>query len=421
MSRVSKSLWSVLGLLLVFSTYAPAQDPSVSLKDLVDEALKNNPEILSAEAKAASASERISQAASPADPMLSVGYQNGGFNGYTYGKSQDSWWTLSLAQTFPFPGKLSLQEDASVFEAQAEKATVETMKREVAGRVSEAYFDLFLAVKELDLIQSRKPLLAQLEKAALARYAAGAGPQEDVIMAQAEKYMLIEKEEMAKRRVESIKAMLNRVVGRGASVPIGRPVETPATPFHYTLQELLDKANTQSSELIMQQRLILASDKKLSRSMKEAWPDVTLAASYFNRGNGFDDMWALTASVPLPIFYKSKQGAGIAEAAWNLAAARRELDSARFRIESDIRDNLAMVNASERVMELYKNALIPKARQDIDAALAQYSSGKMEAASALAKLKAPFDYELTSWQQYAEHEKAIVRIKVLTGEMEDKQ
>ena len=87
----------------------------------------------------------------------------------------------------------------------------------------------------------------------------------------------------------------------------------------------------------------------------------------------------------------------------------------RFKIESDIRDNLAMINASERVMELYKNALIPKARQDIDAALAQYASGRMEAASALAKLKAPFDYELTSWQQYVEREKAIARIKVFTG------
>jgi len=44
----------------------------------------------------------------------------------------------------------------------------------------------------------------------------------------------------------------------------------------------------------------------------------------------------------------------------------------------------------------------------------------MEAASALAKLKVPFDYELTSWQQYVEHEKAIARIKVYTGAMEDK-
>ena len=216
------------------------------MKDLIDEALKNNPEILSAEAKAASASERISQSASPADPMLSVGYQNGGFNGYTYGESQDSWWTLSLAQTFPFPGKLSLQEDASTFDAQAERATAETMKREVMGRVSEAYYDLVLTDQRARSHPGTKALSHQLEEAALARYAAGAGPQEEVIMAQAEKYMLIEKEEMAKRRIESIKAMLTGKSAVGATAPIGRPVETPATPFHYTLEELLEKASTQA-------------------------------------------------------------------------------------------------------------------------------------------------------------------------------
>jgi outer membrane protein TolC len=420
MSSFTRSLGGLACILLLLCTPALAQDPSVSLNDLIDEALKNNPEIQVADAKAASASERISQSASPADPMLSVGYQNGGFNGYTYGDSQDSWWMMSLAQTFPFPGKLSLQEDSSTLEAQAEKATAERVKREVIGRVSEVYYDLILATKELDLIQARRPLLSQLEQAALARYAAGAGPQEEVIMAQTEKYMLIEKEEMAKRRIESIKAMLNREIGRRASTSIGHPLDAPPTPFQYSLEELLERANTEAPELVMQQRSIQASEKKLSRSRKEALPDVTLSAAYFSRGNGFDDMWALTASVPLPVFYKSKQGAGITEAAWNLAATRNELDGTKLKIESDIRDNLAMIRASERVMELYKNALILKARQDIDTALAQYASGRIEAASALAKLKAPFDYELTSWQQYVEREKAIARIKVFTGAMEDK-
>ncbi len=37
---------------------------------------------------------------------------------------------------------------------------------------------------------------------------------------------------------------------------------------------------------------------------------------------------------------------------------------------------------------------------------------------ALAKLKAPFDYELTAWQQQVLREKAIARIKALTGDLE---
>jgi cobalt-zinc-cadmium efflux system outer membrane protein len=418
MPGAAKSLGGLVFLMLLLCTRILAQGPPVLLKDLIDEAIKSNPEILSADARAASISERISQAASLADPMLSFGYQNEGLSEYNYGESPDAQWMFSLSQTFAFPGKLFLQGEAARLEAQAESENAEAVKRRIIGRVSEAYYDLLLVTKELDLIQARKPLANNLEEAALARYAAGAGSQEEVIMAQVDKYMLIEKEEMAKRRRESIEAMLGREIGRGATATIGRPADSAPTPFTYTLEELLDRAVSQSPELTMQRSLMQASEKRLLRSRREALPDVTLMASYTSRNGPYKDMYALTASVPLPVFYTKKQGAGTSEATWNLVVTRKDLEANRLKIESEIRDNLAMIKASDRVMELYKSALIPKARQDIDAALAQYASGRMETSSALAKLKAPFDYELITWQQYVEREKAIARIKALTGEME---
>jgi outer membrane protein TolC len=420
MPASARLLGGLVFAVLVMCANALAQDPPVTLKDLIDEALKNNPEILSAEAKAASASQRISQQASLPDPMLSVGYENEGLSRYNYGESPDAKWMFSLSQTLTFPGKLSLQAQAANQEALAERANAQAMRRQVALRVSEAYYDLFLVTRELDLIQARKPLANKLEETALARYSAGTGSQEEVIMAQVDKYMLIEKGEMARRKRESIEAMLAREVGKGAAATIGRPVEALPTPFHYTLEQLLDSANVQAPELAMQQSLMQASENRLLRSRKEAWPDVTLMASYTSRNGPYKDMYGLTASVPLPLFYQKKQGAGIAEAAWNQTAAQKDLEAARLKVESEIRDNLAMIHASERVMELYRSALIPKARQAIDAAFAQYASGKMDAGSALAKLKAPFDYELTAWEQYAQREKAIARIKVFTGDMEDK-
>jgi hypothetical protein len=71
-------------------------------------------------------------------------------------------------------------------------------------------------------------------------------------------------------------------------------------------------------------------------------------------------------------------------------------------------------------MQLYRKALLPKSRQATDAALASFSSGRLEASMALVKLKAPFDYELTAWQQQVQREKAIARIKAMTGDMEAK-
>jgi outer membrane protein, heavy metal efflux system len=179
------------------------------------------------------------------------------------------------------------------------------------------------------------------------------------------------------------------------------------------------KAGENAPGLRQKQDMVLASEKRLARARKEAWPDITLMPQYFKRGDAFEDMWGLTASIPLPVFYRQKQGAQVSRSTWDLAGAKAELEAARLKIASDIRDNLAMVTASERVMELYRGVLIPKARQSIDAAVALFASGRMNASETLAALKAPFDYELTLWQQQVLREKAIARIKALTGDMEE--
>jgi len=406
----------VVGMLVA----SPAGAQNLTLKDLIDQALKNNPDIRAAEARAAAADEKISQEASLADPMFSAGYQNEGFKKYTYGDSQYAWWMFSLSQTFPFPGKRGLQREAAQYEASSARATIESMRRDVVGRVSQAYYDLVLATKELDIIQARLSLAARLEDAALARYAAGTGMQEDVIMAQAEKYMLMENQAMAKARRDSAEAMLKRETGSQDVNPLARPAIDPPTPFAYTMDELVQRALAGAPELSERRQMISASEKRLARARKEAWPDITIMPQYYRLGGGMEDMWALTASIPLPLFYRGKQGAAIAESSWNLTSAQMELEAARLRITSEIRDNFAVITSSERVMELYRSALIPKARQNIDAALALFATGRINASQALATLKAPYDYELSLWQQQVQREKAIARIKVYTGDMEAK-
>ncbi len=403
-------------LLLVFHLSAEAQ--TLNLKDLIDEAMQNNPEIRAAEARSAAMEQRISQEAAPMDPMLSLGYQNEGLDSYTYGEMPDSRWMVSLEQTFPFPGKLFLRKEAAALEASSEKSMAEAMKREVKKNVTEAYYDFLLVTREIDILESLKSVAEQLEKTALSLYASGMMTQEEVIMAQAEKYMVMERQEMAIGRKEAAEAMLRREIGRLDPEPFGKPGETPPTPFPHTREELVDKALEGAPSLTAGRSLVLASEKKLAGSKREAWPDVTLMASYSKAGSDFEDMWGLTASVPLPVFYRRKQGAAIGEATWDLARANKELETQRLKTISEIRDNMAMIRAADRILALYRGALAPKARQQIDATLALLAAGKMDATSAIAKLRAPYDYELTAWQQQVQREKAIARIMALTGDLE---
>jgi hypothetical protein len=74
-----------------------------------------------------------------------------------------------------------------------------------------------------------------------------------------------------------------------------------------------------------------------------------------------------------------------------------------------------MMGSAEQLMALYRDGLIPKTYQDFQLSLTGYRSGKIEAITAISRLKALLDYETSYWTQYVEREKAIARIEALTG------
>src|SRR4030043_581427 len=68
----------VSGLVFCLSSTVFAQE--LKLNDLIEEALKNNPEILAAQARVELAKYKIPQVKSLPDPMVMFGYQNEGWD-----------------------------------------------------------------------------------------------------------------------------------------------------------------------------------------------------------------------------------------------------------------------------------------------------------------------------------------------------
>jgi cobalt-zinc-cadmium efflux system outer membrane protein len=405
-------------LFLLCSVFSAAAD-DLRLQDLIQEALKNSPEIHASDSRAQAARHRIPQAGSLSDPMFMFGYQNEGWERYTFAKEPDAQWMFSVSQMFPFPGKRSLKEEMARQDAQGASIFHESVKLKTIARIRELYFDLFLSHKTIDLIRERTVLFSRIEDAALARYSSGMGMQQEVLMAQTEKYMLLEKEEMQKQKIQSLEAMLNATVGRDVRTPLGRPIEQTLSLQVRSLEELLNKAYDHSPEIRIKQRMVAAAEAKVKMVEKEYYPDFTLAGNYFTRGGGqFTDMWSLTTTINIPLYYRTKQRSAVLEAEAMLAEAKRELEATRLMIASSIRDIYSMYTTSDRLMDLYKNGLMPKTYQDFESALAGYSTGKTEAITVINRLKTLIDFETLYWVQVTEHEKASARFEAMTGMVE---
>jgi outer membrane protein TolC len=299
-------------------------------------------------------------------------------------------------------------------DAEGFREAYEALRLRVAARIKELYYDLALTYRNLDLVTERAALFARIEEAALARYASGTASQADAIMTQTEKYMLREREAMLKQKIQSLEAMLSLTVGRETPSSFARPEPVPLDSYVPDEAELIRKAYAQSPEIKNRERMIAAAEAKVNMLKREYYPDFTFTGSLAQRPGEYTNMWGVATSVNIPIFYKTKQEPAIREAQAALEGAKHEREAARLMAASGIRDNLSMFRAAENLMELYRNALIPKATQDFDLALAGYGTGRSDVLTVITRLKSYLDYELLYQGQLTERAKAVARIEALT-------
>jgi cobalt-zinc-cadmium efflux system outer membrane protein len=408
---------SILFCLLVRNS-AHAVDATLNLQTLLREAMSNNHEILMAESRLLASRYRIPQATNLPDPMFMFGYQNEGFKRYTYGEMQGAQWMFSASQMFPFPGKLSLKGEMAKQDTESLKSSLASIRLKTVVKVKELYYDLFLAYKNIELIRDRTTLFSKIEDVAVARYSSGMGLQQEVLMAQIEKYMLLEKEEMQGQKLKALEAMLKSTIGKDMNYPLGIPSEPVPRPYGRSFDELVRIAYERSPEIQTREKMIAVAETKVESARREYYPDFTLNASYFKRSGEFLDMWSLTTAINIPIFYKTKQRQAVLEAQASLSEAIHELEAAKTMLSATMRENFSMLKASEKLMELYRGGLIPKAHQDFEAALSGYVTGKVEALTVISRMKTLLDVETSYWAQVVEREKALARLGALAGFMD---
>jgi len=419
---------------------AGAQADTLDLNALVVEALKNNPELSAGQERVKSSRHRIPQSKALPDPMVSAGYTNEGLNKYTFGNSYDSVWAFGLSQTVPFPGKLIQKGRVAEKEMETLGLQLHALRLGTVARVKELYYDLFVAHRTLEILADKTRLLDQVEKAALARYASGLGDQRDAVMAQTEKYMLAEKEHMVRQRLSTLEGMLNSQLGREVNSPLAKPAEPSKAPYRRSLEDLLVKASFDSPETKARMKKVERAEAKVSQAKAEFVPDVTLSAGYSQKGykasqspltvtgaDGTDisgpagskqiwlDMWSAGVSMTVPLYFFVKQAEGLKESRADLAESRYDLEAGKNAIASSIRENYSMLQAAERLSDLFAGGTLPKTRQDFQLALAGYAGGKGDVYAVISRLKAVLDYEVQYWIQLAEKQKAVARLESLAG------
>src|SRR5215472_6639480 len=387
------------------------------LAKLIEEADRNNPQILAARHAWKAATLVPSQVSTLPDPQFTVQQFAVGsprpFAGFS--NSDFAYLGLGVSQDLPYPGKLRLRGEIAQRDAATERENYEVTRRSVVEQLKAVYFRLAYELQELQIVERDSKLLEQVAKIAEARYRVGQGNQQDVLKSQLEQTKLLRDTEMHHQEHYSLQAQLKQLLNRSTNQPDVIPETLTETPLNYTVDELLEQVRAENPEVRGQEEMVRRQSLEVEMARKDFYPDFNLQYMWQHTAEQFRDYYMLSFGVRIPIYRGRKQRPEVAQAAEELNRSRREYEAQVQRSYFDIRDQYLQAQTAARILRMYREGLIPQAAGTFEAGLAAYEANRQDFETLLTSFLDVLRLDEEYWHTLLDHETAVARLEQLTG------
>jgi outer membrane protein TolC len=325
--------------------------------------------------------------------------------------------TAMLEQEVPISGKNRSRSRAAIAEARATFEDLRRMELDLIMRARLAYARLANGYAQLDVNRRNTELLNQFVQISRSRYEAGVATQSDVLLAQTDAAKLLEARADIERQISEEQSALNVLMNRRAQAPLGRPSDLVFTSQALSLDNLQASAIALRPELRRAQDRIDAERFRLELANRQWFPDPALnvkAQRYNSAAQAVSEV-DVGVSIPVPWLNWKKYSAGVLEAQQSVENAEREFGAARVETLGLVRDQLKKIRTSADQYALYRDNILPLARQTVDATRAAYEAstgGFLELITARRTLQ---DAESAALNRLAEYEAQIAELDAIIG------
>lgn len=393
---------------------APAGEARVSLEELVRQALENNPAIQSAARRVEAFRARVPQIKALPDPVFSAGWV-GDIKPFGVQRNDlSSFRSLSAMQEIPFPGKLKLRGQIADRETEAAWWDYEEIRRRVVAQVKLAYYDYFYFDKAIEITRKNKDLLEKLAKIAEVRYQVGKGIQQDVLKAQVEVSRLLQRLTVLEQQKKTAQVRLNTLLYREPEAPLPPPAPLETASLTYTLEALYQLGREKDTGVQREQRIIERSQLAVNLARKAYYPDFSVGYTYQNRPL-LPEMHGFTFSLNLPVFYKTKQRAGVNEATEELISAQRNREDRETTLLFEVKEQYLAAKAADELARLFSQAVVPQSSLALESSMAAYEVGSVDFLTLLENFTIVLNYEIDYYRELANFHMALARLEPLVG------
>ncbi|MCK0160442.1 TolC family protein [Allomuricauda sp. F6463D] len=331
----------LIGIGLLTFGFSNAQQ----LGTLVDEALKNSPEIQKFELQYNIVSEKVNEVNTIPNTEFGVGY----FVSEPETRTGAQRFKVSAKQMMPWFGSITARENYVSSLADAKYEDIVIAKRKLIASVSQSYYNLYANKAKQKVLVQNIELLETYETMALTSVEVGKASAVDVLRLQMRQNELEQLKEVLVQQYLAEQTMLNKLLNRDKDVVVN-VVDELTIPPETTLIDI-EKLSLHP-ELIKYDKLYQSVEQSELLNQKESLPMIGFGLDYVNvdkrpnmefSDNGKDIVMPMV-SISIPIFnkkYKSQTKQNEFQQQEIMAEKQQRLNKLETALDKAVKDRIS--------------------------------------------------------------------------------
>ena len=404
---------SGLALLVTLAAAQAAEQPDVdpstpttplSAEAFAEAVLAQNADIEAMRQAVVAAVAQIKPAGALEDPTFSISAAP-----RTFGSATGATGDVELNQPLPWWGTLDARKQAARATAEAAGHDLDALRLRLRALARGAFSDWVFVHQALEINAANQSVLTELRNVARIRYATGQAPQEDVLQADVQRALLKQQRLEWERQRTVVQARMNALLERLPQTAVPPPAELP-TSVDLPAEEILARRALEHPRLEQLEAQREAAEAQERLADKERYPR-------FGVSVGYNNMWSDPAMRPmvglsftLPID-QAKYRASLDAAHAQARRSASTLEEQRASLLADLSADYASVQESAQSLALYRDELVPLARNTLEVARAEYGSGKGDFLNVLTAEQHRLDTEIGLARTQSEYYQRLAELE----------
>jgi len=392
-----------------------SQHARISLGEVTSIVLANNPAIQQALRRWSAAKARVTQEAAWDD--LKVGGSSRAARFIDIAPNSFTDQILSVEQVIPLTGKNLARARAAAADALVIYEQARREQLDVVAKTRASYFRLLNANAQLELNRQNLTSLRQIAEVSRSRYEVGKANAAEPLAGEVEASKLLESEQDILRNISAEQSQLNVLMNRDAFAPLGQPEETKIRSTVPSMEQARALALANRPEIKIAQAKIDMEKSRVDLSRRNWIPDpaIKVEAQRYNDSRQAASELDAGVSFTVPWVNPGKYSAAVREAKENLAAAEHGLDQTNAESLGLLRNALEKVHTAKHHVELFKEKLVPQARQAFEANQFAYETGTASFLEWITAQRNLRDLEAMGQQHVADYYAALADLEAVVG------